>query len=645
MDAASYHYGGPESHIIEELISQIKSQGIFDQWRKDCFADVDTKPAYQNLKQRVESSVRSFLDRKHWRPDLIKNQVRENLRRHILDLGFIERGVDRIVEQVVKPKILPLFRPAVEAAVYKHYGVEKPSEIKNEEVEEKKDDVEVKKEDVEEKEKTAEAPKPELPTADREDKPENVKRVFKPLPVVISAHAEEGTPPPGEESSEEDYSQLIKTNDSVGQRESQNDDVEIEQSLSEQKEDTADGKMEVQDEKLNLEQENAGKSPGLSSIHSEEDVALKDASPVSSDVDDFVSPAFEKIEINLKNEAEESTEKTEEVEDDHGQFHKKDEQSPEPKPDGDDNQQSRKTKGATESAVNAGVTSAKDADSGKLKEESKSRERSRKDKKRDREREKSRSSRKSDSREKERSHKSKSDRRDQNKTNRRSESSFVETTPHKPKIWDYIASLPSEYFDADLEGSLSDVSTSSASSYDKSDFEGSAFIVLSEVEVDESLENYLKMTEARILPVDSGSQVSPPQVSTEAKRLRKVNSRYSDSYLGPDLTKVENMLNENNNVEAEKKKMEALNEDLCLSSEEEGSSSAKRIKIEGAERLEPSMKPEENGNIVLKENPNKPKRQISTKQPTQRYDSDDLYKPRPSITPSSRRFRSSQNTP
>ena len=116
--------------FIDQIVNQIKSQGTFDQWRRECLADVDTKPAYQNLTSRVDNAVASFLNKQRWRPDMVKNQVRENLRKHILELGFIEKGVDRIVEQVVQPKILPLFHPAVESAIYKYLGIENPKEKK-----------------------------------------------------------------------------------------------------------------------------------------------------------------------------------------------------------------------------------------------------------------------------------------------------------------------------------------------------------------------------------------------------------------------------------------------------------------------------------------------------------------------------------
>ncbi|XP_055376589.1 biorientation of chromosomes in cell division protein 1-like 1 isoform X2 [Condylostylus longicornis] len=98
-------------------------------------ADVDTKPAYQNLKQRVENTVTKFLSEQKWTPELNKNQMREKLRKHIIEAGFLDVGVQRIVDQVVNPKISTVFQPRIEDIVYKYLGIDKPelkSEPKNE---------------------------------------------------------------------------------------------------------------------------------------------------------------------------------------------------------------------------------------------------------------------------------------------------------------------------------------------------------------------------------------------------------------------------------------------------------------------------------------------------------------------------------
>lgn len=115
-----------DSRLVDEIVFELKSQGIFDQFRKECIADVDTKPAYQNLRQRVEGSVTGFLSRQHWKPDLNKNQLREKLRKHIHDSNFLDQGVERIVDQVVNPKVSSVFIPQVEDVVYNYLGIERP---------------------------------------------------------------------------------------------------------------------------------------------------------------------------------------------------------------------------------------------------------------------------------------------------------------------------------------------------------------------------------------------------------------------------------------------------------------------------------------------------------------------------------------
>ncbi|CAH0388955.1 unnamed protein product [Bemisia tabaci] len=127
-NATNYLPGDPE--LIDKIVFQLKLQGLFDEFRKECLADVDTKPAYQNLRQRVDTSVESFLNRTTWCATLNKKNVRENLRKHVYDCRFLDMGLERIVEQVVNPKICSVFMPKVEEVVYKFLGI--PIEAKPE---------------------------------------------------------------------------------------------------------------------------------------------------------------------------------------------------------------------------------------------------------------------------------------------------------------------------------------------------------------------------------------------------------------------------------------------------------------------------------------------------------------------------------
>lgn len=72
--------------FISAIVQEVKSQGLFDNFRKECLADVDTKPAYQNLRQRVESTVSKFLAQQTWTDNIRhKNQLRERLRKHVIE--------------------------------------------------------------------------------------------------------------------------------------------------------------------------------------------------------------------------------------------------------------------------------------------------------------------------------------------------------------------------------------------------------------------------------------------------------------------------------------------------------------------------------------------------------------------------------
>jgi len=47
----------------------------------------------------------------------------------ITRLGFVEQGVERIVDQVVNPKVIPTFLPQVEEAVYHVQGLPRPPPV------------------------------------------------------------------------------------------------------------------------------------------------------------------------------------------------------------------------------------------------------------------------------------------------------------------------------------------------------------------------------------------------------------------------------------------------------------------------------------------------------------------------------------
>ena len=107
---------------------------------------------------------------------------------------------------------------------------------------------------------------------------------------------------------------------------------------------------------------------------------------------------------------------------------------------------------------------------------------------------------------------------------------------------------------------LSDVSVSSVSSYDASDWDAASPLRLSDVELDSDAERAVLLCGGTVLPQAAAAASAsappppPPPPPTDAdgdgKRVRRLNSRYSNSYVGAEWRKMESLIAPagNNNV-------------------------------------------------------------------------------------------------
>lgn len=118
---------------ISKIVDNLKAQGSFDQFRRQCLSDVDTKPSYRSVIQRVEGHVNRFLARQIWSSSLNKAQLRNRLRNDINDYDLLKNSIRHLVDQVVNEDVRNGFKEKIEEKLNEQFG------IKKEKIQKKKD--------------------------------------------------------------------------------------------------------------------------------------------------------------------------------------------------------------------------------------------------------------------------------------------------------------------------------------------------------------------------------------------------------------------------------------------------------------------------------------------------------------------------
>ncbi|CAB3381779.1 Hypothetical predicted protein [Cloeon dipterum] len=125
----AHHYEA-DPDLTARIISQMKSKGYFDQLRKEILADIDTKPAYQNMRQRVENAVNRYLKGQKWSNELNKNKLRDSLRRHLTEGRLIHVGP--VLNQVLTPDVCSQIAPEVDKQICQELGIPEDEEMPEE---------------------------------------------------------------------------------------------------------------------------------------------------------------------------------------------------------------------------------------------------------------------------------------------------------------------------------------------------------------------------------------------------------------------------------------------------------------------------------------------------------------------------------
>lgn len=102
-----------------DIIKSLKVNGSFDQFRKECFSEILAQSSYQTLKKNVEDYVHKYLNDIKPNANTKKQILRDNIRRNLTESHFMNDGINRIIEELVEPKLEKTFIDKIDDLVNK----------------------------------------------------------------------------------------------------------------------------------------------------------------------------------------------------------------------------------------------------------------------------------------------------------------------------------------------------------------------------------------------------------------------------------------------------------------------------------------------------------------------------------------------
>lgn len=104
--------------VVSDVVKEFKAAGHFDRLRKECFAEIVSQSAFQNLNKNIEDFVKKFLnDQERLGSSLKKNDIREMLKRKLYENYSFNNELTILINQSIESKKESALKPIIDSLV------------------------------------------------------------------------------------------------------------------------------------------------------------------------------------------------------------------------------------------------------------------------------------------------------------------------------------------------------------------------------------------------------------------------------------------------------------------------------------------------------------------------------------------------